>query len=467
MARSHLLFCKASPEGCPEVAAEQEQEYQQYFPSDFQFMKLKDRLPSVPDVHEVPAFVQLFRDTYPLLKDEVIWKIVMWFHPELHGKKTLEDTFVLREGAIRAALAEVRDWRFPSSDAGWSISAHEFFSSSQGNLLPQAVLFMEQDSCITSAPSSPPTPPTPSQESLHLGEMFQEHQDIHMEDHEELHDNWDDWSFDPEPRWLEIYVPSYDPEIEGCGAGQGVPLEQLYCNHQYDYHFDCPCAQYKQLHAQYEMPQVQYEQPHIQLDQPPVRQKPVQHEHPHAPFEPSHTEPSYVRRDQRQDRQSQGLAHRLRRMLRSYIRKKPIDTAPESHHPPRPDRLPQQPPNPPKLTPKNWRDSQGHQYGSANTIIPKPTYDLERESPQNPLQDELDCHLGTEPPFNLDREFPEDRGYPQGHPHCRPAGDPSDSDSSDTEEEDHTDQESDNPLPPGPPSSDHLHQYVPWSALTL
>ncbi|KAK0449789.1 uncharacterized protein EV420DRAFT_764713 [Desarmillaria tabescens] len=464
----------ASPEGWPESAVEQEQECQQYFASDFQFMKLKDKLPSVPDVSEVPAFVQFFRDTYPLLEDEAIWKIVMWFHPELHGQKTLHDTFVLREDAVRAALAEVRNWRFPGSDAGWSISAHEFFPSSQGNVLPQGVLFVEQESCIDSAPSSPSAPSTPRKESLPLGEMFQEHQDIHMEDHEEVRDNWDAWSFDPEPKWSEIYIPLHDPETRGYSTGQSVPLEHSYCDSPYDYHFDYPWPHYEQPHAQYEMPQVQYEYPHFQYEQlhtqsnqPPVQQKSEWHEH-YAPSEPSQTETSYVRRDQQHDRQSHGLAHRLRRMLTSYIRKKPTETAAESHRAQRPDRLLQQPSSPPKPTPKNWRDSQAERYSSINTVAPELIYDLERESPQNPyqFQDEPNCHLEPEPPFDLDREPPEDRRYPQGYPHCRPAGDPSDSDSTDSEE-DHTDQESDNPPLPAAPSTDYLHQYVPWSALTL
>lgn len=144
-------------------------------------MKLKDGLPSIPEVSEVPAFVLRFREIYPLLEDETIWKIVMWFHPELHGQKTLGDTFVLREDAVRAALAEVRHWRFPSSDAGWSISADEFFLSSQGDVLAQHVLFVEQEPGTSSAPSTPSPPPTPGQKILPLGEMFQEHQDIHME----------------------------------------------------------------------------------------------------------------------------------------------------------------------------------------------------------------------------------------------------------------------------------------------
>ncbi|KAG7448843.1 uncharacterized protein BT62DRAFT_929917 [Guyanagaster necrorhizus] len=173
----------ASPESYLEVAIEQEQESQQYFASDFQFMKLKDRLPSIPEVSEVPAFVLLFRDTYPQLEDEAIWKIVMWFHPELHDKKNLDDTFVLREEAVKAALAEVRNWRFPCSDAGWAISAEEFFPSSQGTVLPEGVLFLEHESSIGSTPCSPSPPPTPCQEDLPLGTMFDEHEEVQLEVH--------------------------------------------------------------------------------------------------------------------------------------------------------------------------------------------------------------------------------------------------------------------------------------------
>ncbi|PBK90004.1 hypothetical protein ARMGADRAFT_301813 [Armillaria gallica] len=476
-----LIFCvcKASPEGCPEVAVEQEQECQQCFASDFQFMKLKDGLPSIPEVSEVPAFVLRFRETYPLLEDETIWKIVMWFHPELHGQKTVGDAFVLREDAVRAALAEVRHWRFPSSDAGWSISADEFFLSSQGNVLAQHVLFVEQEPGTSLPPSTPSPPPTPGQEILPLGEMFQEHQDIHMEDHEELCDNWDDWRFDPEPKWSEIYVPSYDPEMEQYSAGQAVSFDQSYYDYQYDYHYGYSCAQYEQPHAQYEEPHAQYEDPHAQykhphaqyeqpdtqFDQTP-RQKPRRHGQPHAP-----SKPSPVQCDQ-QKGQSPGLAGSLRRLLRSYIRKKSAETTPEPRHLQQPARLSQQPPRPPSLTPQNSRDSWDYHYGSPNTVVPEPIYGLEQASPQNPhqLQDELDCHLEPEPPFDLDREPPEDRRYPQGYPHCRPDVDSSQSDSSssDSEEGRDIDQESDNGPPlPAPPSSVCLHRYFPWSASTL
>ncbi|KAK0452501.1 hypothetical protein EV421DRAFT_905832 [Armillaria borealis] len=453
----------ASPEGCPEVAVEQEQECQQYFASDFQFMKLKDGLPSIPEVSEVPAFVLHFRETYPLLEDEAVWKIVMWFHPELHGQKILDDTFVLREDAVRAALAEVRHWRFPSSDAGWSISAHEFFPSSQGNVLPQSVLFVEQEPGTSSVPSTPSPPPPPGQETLPLGEMFQEHQDIHKEDHEELCDNWDDWRFDPEPKWSEIYVPSYDSQMEQYSAGQAVSFDQSYYDYQYDYHYDYSCAQYEQSHAQYEHPHAQYEQPHTQFDQTPVR-KPGRRGQPHVT-----SNPSPVQRDQQKDRQSLGLAGSLRCLLRSYIRKTLTEITPESRRPQQPARLSRQPP---RLTPQNSRDSWDYHYGSPNTVVPEPIYGLEQVSPQNPhqSQDESDCHLEAEPPFDLDREPPEDRRYPQGYPHCRPDVDSShsDSSSSDSEEGRDIDQESDNGPPlPAPSSSDRLHRYFPWSASTL
>ncbi|KAK0192875.1 hypothetical protein F5146DRAFT_1191932 [Armillaria mellea] len=449
----------ASSEGRPEVAVEQEQECQQYFASDFQFMKLKDGLPPVPEVSEVPAFVLHFREAYPLLEDEAIWKIIMWFHPELHDQKTVDDTFIPREDAVRAALAEVRHWRFPSSDAGWSISADEFFSSSQGNMLAQSVLLVEQEAGTSSTLS------TPGQEVFPLGEVFQEHQDIHMEDHEDLCDNWDHWHFDPEPKWSEIYVPSYDPEMEQYSAGQAVPFDQPYYDYQYDYYYDYPCTQYKQPHAQYEEPHAQYEDPHAQyewphtqFDQTPVGQKPGQ------PYVSSN--PSPVQRDQQKDRRSPGLAGSLRRLLRTYIRKNPTETTPEPRRPQQPVK------QPPRLTPQNSRDSWDYRYGSPNTVVPEPIYGLDQASPPNPhqLQDQPDCHLEPEPPFDLDREPPEDRRYPQGYPHRRPYVDSShsDSSSSDSEAGRDIDQESDNGPPlPGRPSSVCVHRYFPWSASTL
>ncbi|KAK0470532.1 hypothetical protein IW261DRAFT_1005924 [Armillaria novae-zelandiae] len=459
----------ASPKGCPEVAVEQEQECQQHFASDFQFMKLKDGLPSIPQVPEVPAFVLQFRETYPLLEDEAIWKIVMWFHPELHGRKTLGDTFVLREDAVRAALREVRHWRFPSSDAGWSISADEFFLSSERDVLARNVLFVEQEAGTNSTPSTPSPPPTPDQEILPLGEVFQEHQDIHMEDHEDLYDNWDFWRFDPEPKWSEIYVPSYDPEMERDSAGQTVPFDQSYYDYQYDYHYDYPYAQYEQpyapyeeSYAQYEHSHAQYEQPRAAFDQTPVQQKPGQ---PYAS-----SKPSPIQRDQQKDRQSPGgLAGSLRRLLRTCIRKNLTETMPEPRRPQQPARISQQPS---RLTPQNSRDSWDYYYGSPDTVLPESIYGLDQASPQNPhqFQDERDGHLEPEPPFDLDREPPEDRRYPQGYPHYHTGvgSSHSDSSSSDSETGRDIDQESDNGPPlPGQPSSVCVHRYLPWSASTL
>ncbi|KAK0220355.1 hypothetical protein IW262DRAFT_1461620 [Armillaria fumosa] len=459
----------ASPEGCPEVAVEQEQECQQRFASDFQFMKLKDRLPSIPKVSEVPAFVLHFRETYPLLEDEAIWKIVMWFHPELHGRKTLGDTFVLQEDAVRAALREVRHWRFPSSDAGWSISADEFFLSSQRDAPAQNALFVKQEAGTKSTPSTPSPPPTPDQEILPLGKVFQEHQDIHMEDHEDLCDNWDFWRFDPEPKWSEIYVPSYDPETEQHSAGQAVPFDQSYYDYQYDYHYDHPYAQYEQPHAPYEEPRARYEHSHAQYEQPrpPFDQTPVQQK----PGQPcASTKPSPIQHDQQKDRQSPGgLAGSLRRLLRTCIRKNLAETTPESRRPQEPARLSQQPP---RLTPQNSRDSWDCHYGSPDTVVPDFIYGLDQASPQNPhqLQDERDCHLEPEPPFDLDREPPQDRRYPQGYRHYPPGVGSSHSDSSSSESETgrDIDQESDNEPPlPGRPSSVCVHRYFPWSASTL
>ncbi|KAK0494644.1 hypothetical protein EDD18DRAFT_1107141 [Armillaria luteobubalina] len=454
----------ASPEGCPEVAVEQEQECQQHFASDFQFMKLKDGLPSTPKVSEVPAFVLHFRETYPPLEDEAIWKIVMWFHPELHGRKTLGDTFVLREDAVRAALREVRHWRFPSSDAGWSISADEFFLSSQRDALAQNVLFTEQEAGTRSPPL-----PTPDQEIVPLGQVFQEHQDIHMEDHEDLCDNWDFWRFDSEPKWSESYVPSYDPEMEQYNAGQATPFDQSYYDYQYDYHYDYPYAQYEQPHglyeesyARYEHSHAQYEQPRPPFDQIPVQQKPGQ---PYAS-----PKPSPIQRDQQKDRQSPGgLAGSLRRLLRTCIRKNLIETTPESRRPQEPARLSQQPP---RYTPQNSRDSWDYHYGYPNTVVPEFIFGLDQASPQNPhqLQDERDCHLEPEPPFDLSREPPQDRKYPHEYRHYRPVvgSSHSDSSSSDSETGRDIDEESDNGPPlPGRQSSVCAHPYFPWSASTL